>query len=69
MWGWGANLGAELRQSKSIILGRIQALDVASDSVGLSAEEWLQRYALETSIMEIYKGEGSSDNGVTRIGP
>jgi mannosylglycoprotein endo-beta-mannosidase len=57
MRGWGANLGAELRQSKTIILGRIQALDAASASVGLSADEWLQRYALETSIMEIYKGE------------
>jgi hypothetical protein len=41
MWGWGANLGAELWQSKTIILGRIQALDAASDSVGLSADEWL----------------------------
>ena len=28
-----------------------------TDSVSLSADEWLQRYALETSIMEIYKGE------------
>jgi hypothetical protein len=57
MRGWGANLGAELRQSKGIILGRIQHLDAVSDSVGLSAEEWLQRYALEASLMEIYKGE------------
>jgi hypothetical protein len=57
MRGWGANLGAELRQSKAIILARIHDLDAASDSVGLSAEEWLQRYALEASLMEIYKGE------------
>jgi hypothetical protein len=28
-----------------------------SNSVGLSAEEWLQWYALEASLMEIYKGE------------
>jgi hypothetical protein len=57
MRDWGANLGAELRQSKGIILGRIQDLDAASDSVGLSTEEWLQRYALEAILMEIYKGE------------
>ena len=51
--------GAELRQKKELILGDIQALDHASDSVGLFAEEWLQRYALEASLMEIYKGDES----------
>jgi hypothetical protein len=40
-----------------MILCRIQGLDAASNSVGLSAEEWLQRYALEASLMQIYKGE------------
>ena len=57
MRGWGANLGADLRRRKAGILGEIQALDRAADSAGLSADEWLQRYALEASIMEIYKGE------------
>ena len=57
MRGWGANIGAELRLRKASILAEIQTLDQASDSVGLSADDWLQRYALENSIMEIYKGE------------
>jgi hypothetical protein len=42
---------------KGLILDRILDLDAMPDSVGLSAEEWLQRYALEASLMEIYKGE------------
>jgi hypothetical protein len=25
--------------------------------MGLSAEEWLRRYALEDSLLEIYRGE------------
>ena len=57
MRGWGANLGAALRLHKTELLGQIQSLDQASDSVGLSAEEWLQRYALEHSLMGIYKSE------------
>ena len=42
MRGWGANVGAEVHAMKSALLGQIQTLDVASDTVGLSAEEWLQ---------------------------
>ena len=52
MRGWGANLGAKIRQKKSSILGEIQLLDQAADSVGLTAEEWLQWYALENTLME-----------------
>uniref|UniRef100_A0ACD5XGU1 Uncharacterized protein n=1 Tax=Avena sativa TaxID=4498 RepID=A0ACD5XGU1_AVESA len=57
MRGWGANLGAELRSQKESILREIQALDREADLRGLSAEAWSHRYALETSIMEIYRGE------------
>nr|XP_051221930.1 uncharacterized protein LOC127340196 [Lolium perenne] len=57
MRGWGANLGADLRLRKSSLLEQIQALDRVADADGLDAEEWLQRYALEHSLMEIYKGE------------
>jgi mannosylglycoprotein endo-beta-mannosidase len=57
MRGWGANVGAELRQKKGLLLMEIKNLDSRSDSVGLSAEEWLQRYALEDSLVEIYEGE------------
>jgi hypothetical protein len=59
MRGWGANLGAALRLQKGNILSEIQTLDLVSDSMGLTAEEWTHRYALETSLMEIYKGEES----------
>jgi hypothetical protein len=59
MRGWGTNLGAALHLQKGHILSEIQALDLASDSVGLIAEEWTHRYALENSLMEIYKGEES----------
>jgi hypothetical protein len=54
---WGAYLGAELRKKRGLILDRIQGLDAVLDCVGLSAEELLQRYSLETSFMDIYKGE------------
>src|SRR4051794_36790230 len=57
MQGWGANRGAEVRQKKEHLLGEIQALDRSADSGGLSAEEWTQRYALEASLMEIFRGE------------
>jgi hypothetical protein len=40
--GWGANIGAELRQKKGLHLTEIKNLDNRSDSVGLSAEEWLR---------------------------
>lgn len=57
MRGWGANLGAALRLQKGNILSEIQALDHEAVLVGLSAEGWSHRYTLETSLMEIYKGE------------
>jgi mannosylglycoprotein endo-beta-mannosidase len=57
MRGWGANVGAELRQKNGLLLTEIKNLDSRSDSVGLSAEEWLRRYALEDSLLDIYRGE------------
>jgi hypothetical protein len=57
MRSWGANVGAELRQKKGLLLTEIKNLDSRSDSVGLSTEEWLRRYALEDSLVEIYRGE------------
>ncbi|KAK1618982.1 hypothetical protein QYE76_024499 [Lolium multiflorum] len=57
MRGWGANLGAEVRLKKDLLLRQIQELDRAADEEGLAAEEWLQRFALEHSLMEIYRGE------------
>jgi hypothetical protein len=57
MRGWGANVGASTRLQKAALLEEIQALDRAADLVGLSADEWAHRYALETSLVEIFKGE------------
>jgi hypothetical protein len=57
MRGWGANVRAELRQKKGLLLTEIKNLDSRSDSMGLSAKEWLRRYALEDSLLEIYRGE------------
>jgi hypothetical protein len=57
MRGWGANLGAALRLQKGNILSEIETLDLMLDSVGLTTKEWTHRYALETSLMEIYKDE------------
>ena len=57
MRGWGANLGAAVRLQKAELLEQIQTLDLASDSVGLTTEEWLQRYALENSLMGIFKSK------------
>jgi hypothetical protein len=51
------NVGAELRQKKGLLLTEIKNLDSRSDFEGLSAEEWLWWYALEDSLLEIYRGE------------
>lgn len=57
MRGWGANLGADLRHRKGGLMTALEALDRVADAGGLSAEEWLQQYALEDFLMEIYRGE------------
>jgi hypothetical protein len=59
MRGWGANLGDALRLQKGNLLSEIQTLDSVADSVGLTVEEWPHKYALETSLMDIYEGEES----------
>lgn len=51
----GANLGAELKARKGP--SRTRSLDVEVNTVGLSSNEWIHRYALEASLMEICKGE------------
>lgn len=55
--GDGGNLGADTRVPKEALLVQIKALDAMDDSSGLSADDWLRRYALEASPMEIFKGE------------
>ncbi|XP_073360686.1 uncharacterized protein [Aegilops tauschii subsp. strangulata] len=57
MKGWGANLGRDLRLRKKALLDSIQALDLRADSVGLSPDEWMQRYDLEDHLMVIYTDE------------
>ncbi|KAE8768435.1 non-ltr retroelement reverse transcriptase [Hordeum vulgare] len=57
MNGWGANLGAQLRACKVALLGQIQVLDDRADGPGLTPDNWIQRYSLETSLMDIFKSE------------
>uniref|UniRef100_A0A453DBV7 Uncharacterized protein n=1 Tax=Aegilops tauschii subsp. strangulata TaxID=200361 RepID=A0A453DBV7_AEGTS len=57
MMGRGANLGADLRACKGALLDQIKVLDDLADGQGLSPDDWLWRYALEASLMEIYKSE------------
>ncbi|KAE8804699.1 retrotransposon unclassified [Hordeum vulgare] len=54
---WGANLGAESRACKASLLTHLKYLDALADSVGISADDWMRRYTLESSLMEIYKSE------------
>ncbi|KAE8821478.1 hypothetical protein D1007_00251 [Hordeum vulgare] len=55
--GLGANLGADLRARKGVLLDQIQVLDNLADGPGLSPDDWLRRYSLEASLMSIYESE------------
>lgn len=55
--GWGANHGAEMRARKWALLDQIRVLDEMADGPGLAPDDWILRYSLEASHMEIYKGE------------
>ncbi|KAE8801805.1 hypothetical protein D1007_22603 [Hordeum vulgare] len=57
MKGWGANLGADLRARKGVLLGQIKALDELADGSGLSPDDWIRRYSLDTLFMDIFKSE------------
>ena len=57
MKGWGANIGRDLRIQKASLLEEIRDLDLRADISGISAEEWMHRYNLEDSLMEIYSKE------------
>ncbi|XP_048567510.1 uncharacterized protein LOC125547778 [Triticum urartu] len=54
---WGANLGVDLRARKGELLDQINTPDEEADSTGLSADDWLRRCAIESLLMEIFKGE------------
>jgi hypothetical protein len=49
--GWSANLGSDKRKEKELILTQIQELDDRADSMGLSDDDWAQRYHLEELIV------------------
>ena len=57
MKGWGANIGRDLRVQKASLLEEIRDPDLRADITGISAEEWMHRYNLEDSLMEIYSKE------------
>jgi hypothetical protein len=62
MWGWGANLGAELRQRKGLILGRIQDLDAVLRS-GFSGMPLRPPLWRSIRVRRCY-----GDNEIARIG-
>ncbi|XP_020193058.1 uncharacterized protein [Aegilops tauschii subsp. strangulata] len=55
--GLGANLGADIRARKGALLDQIKVPDGLADGQGLSPDDWLRRYSLEASFMDIYKSE------------
>ncbi|KAE8801378.1 retrotransposon unclassified [Hordeum vulgare] len=57
MRGWGANLGTKSRARKASLLAQHKDLDALADSVGISVDDWLRCYPLESSLMEIYKSK------------
>ncbi|KAE8767479.1 putative NOT transcription complex subunit VIP2 [Hordeum vulgare] len=57
MKGWGTNLGADLRARKGALLDQIKVLDDLVDGPGLSPDDWIRRYSLEASLMDILKSE------------
>ncbi|KAE8783281.1 hypothetical protein D1007_43269 [Hordeum vulgare] len=57
MKGWGANLGADLWARKGVLPGQIKALDDLADGPSLSPDDWIRRYSLDTSPMDILKSE------------
>ncbi|XP_073361240.1 uncharacterized protein [Aegilops tauschii subsp. strangulata] len=57
MKGWGANVGRDIRERKKALLEAIQSLDLCTDAMGLSADEWMLRYDLEDQLTVIYTDE------------
>ncbi|KAE8776878.1 hypothetical protein D1007_50370 [Hordeum vulgare] len=57
MKGWGANLGADLRARKGVLLGQIKTLDDLADGSGLSLDDWIRRYSLDAELMGIFSSE------------
>ncbi|KAE8807510.1 hypothetical protein D1007_16303 [Hordeum vulgare] len=57
MKGWGAKLAAERRACKGVLLGQIKVLDDLADGPGMPPDDWIRRYSLETSLIDIFKNE------------
>ncbi|KAE8799373.1 hypothetical protein D1007_25313 [Hordeum vulgare] len=57
MKGWGANLGADLRARKGVLLGQIKTLDDLADGSGLFPDDWIRRYSLDAELMGIFSSE------------
>lgn len=52
--GWGRNWDTETRKSKILLIEKIKILDNKAEQVGLSEEEWDDRYGLERNLEQIY---------------
>jgi hypothetical protein len=55
--GWGTNFQAQTRKNKSLLLGKIKALDVLAESNNLNQVQWQERYDLEAELEQIYSCE------------
>lgn len=55
--GWGRNWDTETRKSKQVLIEKIKKLDNKAEQMGLSEEEWEDRYGLERSLEQIYAYE------------
>uniref|UniRef100_A0A453S1D8 Uncharacterized protein n=1 Tax=Aegilops tauschii subsp. strangulata TaxID=200361 RepID=A0A453S1D8_AEGTS len=49
--------GADLQARKGALLDQIKVLDGLVDGPDLSPDDWIRRYSLEASLMDIYKSE------------
>jgi hypothetical protein len=52
-----ANWTARLKAGKAYLMGRMSHLDGIGDEVGMSPNQWQDRYALEHQMMKIYEME------------
>uniref|UniRef100_A0A453K883 Uncharacterized protein n=1 Tax=Aegilops tauschii subsp. strangulata TaxID=200361 RepID=A0A453K883_AEGTS len=49
--------GADHRAHKGALLDQIKVLDGLADGPGLSPDDWIRRYSLGASLMDIYRCE------------
>lgn len=53
--GWACNHAAEERREKASLTNQISALDSLADGLGLSDQEWVLRFSLEDSLVQLHR--------------